>query len=272
MRRESGPGMVGVVGAGSFVARHLARALQGQGIRVAPWSRSGGLAADVPPLDWVVCAPVWSAPDVTPRLDAFSPRRVVVLSSMSVISKAESLDPVERALAQRLAQGEAAWRAWAESRGVSLAVVRPTMIYGPGDRNVSRLAAWLRRMPWCPLWSEGAGLRQPVRVEDLAAALVVLVGDPSVRGTFSAGGGEVLPFRCMVERIATAYGRRVRFVRLCRWPWRALLAAGSFVLPRFGLRASMLRRTEEDLLQGEPPLWPAVGLVPGTFRFSGEEE
>jgi hypothetical protein len=34
----------------------------------------------------------------------------------------------------------------------------------------------------------------------------------------------------------------------------------------------MLRRTEEDLLQGEPPLWPAVGLVPGTFRFSGEEE
>lgn len=270
MISQGDPGVVGVVGARSFVARHLMAFLQEQGILVAPWSGTTGLAAEVSPRDWVVCAPVWSAPEVASRLESFALRRVVVLSSMSVISKAESLDPAERVLSRRLAQGEAAWRAWAEARGVSLAVVRPTMIYGPGDRNVSRLAAWLRRIPWCPVWSEGAGLRQPVRVEDLAAALAVLVRDPSVSGTFSAGGGEVLSFRCMVERIAGACGRRVRFVRLCRRPWRALLAAGSFVLPRFGLRAAMFRRTEEDLLQGEPPLWPVVGLVPGSFRLPSE--
>lgn len=266
MIEEDVPGMIGVVGARSFVARHLMACLLEQGIRVAPWSRAVGLETAQSPRDWVVCAPVWSAPDVAPQLESFAPRRVVVLSSMSVISKANSTDPAERALARRLAHGEAAWRAWAESRGVSLAVVRPTMIYGPGDRNVSRLVAWLRRMPWCPLWSEGVGLRQPVRVEDLAAALAVLVGDPSLEGTFSAGGGEVLSFRCMVERIAGACGCRVRFVRLCHQPWRALLAAGAFMLPRFGVREAMLRRTEEDLLQGAPPLWPAVGLVPGPFR------
>ena len=95
---------------------------------------------------------------------------MVAFSSSSVLSKADSNDRSERRLMRSLAAGEEALVAACSERGISLLLLRPTMIYGCGmDRNVSRLAAMARRHGVIPLAGAASGLRQPVHAEDLAA-------------------------------------------------------------------------------------------------------
>ena len=61
--------------------------------------------------------------------------------------------------------------------GLETTLLRPTMIYGPGDdRNISRLRNYLRRYRIIPIFGNGSRLVQPVYVTDLAKAVVQAIG------------------------------------------------------------------------------------------------
>ena len=110
-------------------------------------------------VDWIERTPV-------------APERVVALGSTSVHAKRDSGEPAERALALALRTAELRLAAVAAERGFVLTVLRPTLVYGNGrDRNLSRLVAAARRWRLLPLPAGARGLRQPVHVEDVAAAV-----------------------------------------------------------------------------------------------------
>src|SRR5688500_2120892 len=56
--------------------------------------------------------------------------------------------------------------------GLSYAIVRPTLIFGPRDILVNNIAWGLRRTPVFPIAGDGRYLVQPVSVEDTAAICV----------------------------------------------------------------------------------------------------
>lgn len=149
-------------------------------------------------------------------LDAFSTwlqrypaptlQRVVALSSMSAESKRDSLDPHERALAERLRAAETSAMGIAAERRIACTLFRPTLIYGAGsDRSLAPIARFARRWRILPVPLGARGLRQPVHARDLAAACVTVLGNPATFGkTYALGGGERLRFDALLMRMRAA--------------------------------------------------------------------
>ena len=106
----------------------------------------------------------WLHAGNAPRL-----RRVVATSSMSAESKVASPVAAERALAQRLRNGEAALASVCAARGIEWSILRPTLVYGVArDRNLTPLARRAARCPIHATWSRRASPRSRLRHARLA--------------------------------------------------------------------------------------------------------
>jgi nucleoside-diphosphate-sugar epimerase len=141
--------------------------------------------------------------------------RVVAIGSTGVHSKADSPDPGERALALRLARAESILGGALAGRA-ALALLRPTLVYGHGrDASLSPLVAFARRRGWVALPRTARGLRQPVHVDDVAAAVLACLRTPAPATTaVDLPGGETLPFDAMVARTLAAHAPTARLLRV----------------------------------------------------------
>lgn len=260
-----------VFGATSLVAGYLLPRLLAARYRVRAFCRDPARAgvAETPHLSWhaidmkgaaalppegrpetlVHLAPLFALPSMLPALAARGLREVVAFGSTSAVTKIDSPEPIERQLAHDLARAESAVRAFCEEKGIRWTILRPTMIYSPGqDRNVTRLARLIDRFGFFLLPGEGRGLRQPVHADDLARACVSLLASPGVwNRVYDLSGGEVLTYRAMVEAIFRRLDRKPRIICLPGFLWRVSLAVARLVPGYRDLNMGMLRRVDEDL-------------------------
>lgn len=112
--------------------------------------------------------------------------------------------------------------------GMSWAIVRPTLIFGPGDILINNVAWMLRRFPIFGIPGNGEYRLQPVAGEDVAD-IATWAAEQVDNLTVDAAGPDIVYYSEMVESIAIAVGRHPRFVYLS--PRNALRAVG--VLGRF---------------------------------------
>ncbi len=112
-------------------------------------------------------------------------------------------------------QGEMLWAASPFADRVT--VLRPALIYGPGDRqNIGRLTRLVDRFPVVPV-PAGGGMR-PVFLRDVVDLVVGLIGQPACAGqTIVVSGVEQTNFRDLVQRLATLLGRRRVCLPLPDW-------------------------------------------------------
>lgn len=141
-------------------------------------------------------------------------RRVVCLSTSSLYSKQDSADSAERRLISSLKRAEENLKAQCRERDIDLLVLRPTLIYGCGlDANVSRIARLVRKLRFFPVAGKASGLRQPVHAEDLAATGLAALNAGTLKTAESPiGGGSILSYREMVEKVFIAFGLKPRIV------------------------------------------------------------
>ncbi|MBV8037058.1 complex I NDUFA9 subunit family protein [Roseateles sp.] len=92
-------------------------------------------------------------------------RRLVHVGTLGVTEHAPS-----RYLRSKAA-GEAVLQVAAQTHGLELTLLRPSLVFGAGDRSTNLFARLQRRFPLLPLGGAQARL-QPVWVQDLARALV----------------------------------------------------------------------------------------------------
>lgn len=89
-------------------------------------------------------------------------------------------------------------------------VLRPTMIYGSGDKNVSRLRRWIRARRVVPILDGGNRLVQPVYVGDVAQAVAGVLRRQSTHGrAYEVAGPEPMTYSQMVDEIAAFEDRRI---------------------------------------------------------------
>ncbi len=105
------------------------------------------------------------------------------------------------------------------------AIVRPTWVYGPGDKAFSLIARGVRFAPVLPIPGDGRQRMQPVYVGDVAEAVVAaLLRDEAAGGTFEVGGPDILTFDDIVRAVGDAVGRCPPLVHLPLGPLRTLAA------------------------------------------------
>jgi len=109
--------------------------------------------------------------------------------------------------------------------GLSHAIVRPTVTYGPGDILVNNLAWTLRRLPVFGVPGDGRYPIQPVHVDDVAE-VAVRAGGLTDDVTVDAGGPDVLAFDDFVALVRQAVGSRALIVHM---PVIASLAAARLI-------------------------------------------
>jgi NADH dehydrogenase len=99
------------------------------------------------------------------------------------------------------------------SSGISYAIIRPTLIFGPGDILLNNIAWFLRRFPVFPVFGRGDYQLQPVFVEDVAR-IAVESGRHTENLIMVAAGPEMYTFDKLVRLIADKIGSRARIVHL----------------------------------------------------------
>ena len=238
---------------------------------VLQWISGDLTASDTLPKDAdadaiVSLSPIWLLPSALPTLLQTGAKRLIAFSSTSRVTKIHSPVAEERAVAMRLAEGEAQTLSLCADAGVACTLLRPTLIYAEGqDRNVSRLAALIRRVGVLPLSGEGEGLRQPVHADDLASAALALLDAPATYGkTYDLPGGETLSYRAMAERVFEGLGRKPRILVVPPPIWRLGLTLASPVVK--GATSAMGQRMAQDLTFDAGPAATDFGWSPRVFR------
>lgn len=93
-----------------------------------------------------------------------------------------------------------------EASVVPHVVLRPSILFGPGDDFFPRLRFSLR-FPIVPLPGGGVARFQPLHVADLAAVICAALAG-TMTGTYELGGPEPVTYREMLEETMRAYGLR----------------------------------------------------------------
>jgi len=228
---------------------------------------SEGIIEQISRFDCLIhCAPIWLLPN---RLEIFKKagiNRVIAFSSTSVISKQKSSNPIEQKLVERLSNAESELIAFCHSEGISVTILRPTMIYGYGrDQNVSHIARLIKKFGFMVLVGKAHGLRQPVHADDLVdACYSVLNATSELRDTYNLAGGEALSYRAMVERIFFGLQAKARIVSLPLGVFRFLLWLAS-KFTSFDYTPEMANRMNQDLSYSNQPAIEDFGYAPQSF-------
>ena len=117
-----------------------------------------------------------------------------------------------------------------KAHGLCWTILRPSVIFGPGDSFANRFAGLIALLPGVfPLAMAGARFA-PVYLDDVIDALERAIQDRATDGqTYELGGAETLALGDIVRRIAHAMNRRIVVIGLPQWLSRLQAAVMDFV-------------------------------------------
>jgi uncharacterized protein YbjT (DUF2867 family) len=134
-------------------------------------------------------------------------RKIVQISALGADDAAASaFHRSKRAADRRLAE-----------LGIPYAVLRPSVVYGPGDHSMAFFIR-LARLPLTPVPGDGQYRMQPLYVGDLARAVVLAVADGTGDGALDVGGADAVTFDALLDILARRMGKP-RGARKLHVPW-----------------------------------------------------
>ncbi|KAI0257006.1 NAD-P-binding protein [Lactifluus subvellereus] len=132
-------------------------------------------------------------------------------------------------------------------------IIRPSLIFGPGDGFFNRFAELSRYLPVLPVFGNGATRFQPVYVGDVGRLVEILTRDNSESdlgvGTdgkiIEAGGPDILTFRQVMELVVRYTGR---YRPIAPMPWKVGELQGT-ILQRFPTNIFTITRDQIEQLK-----------------------
>jgi len=163
-----------------------------------------------------------------------------------------------------------------KSSGMSWTILRPSLIHGPDGEFMRVEAKWARGkappflfMPYFGsglLGTGGAGLLQPVFVDDVARAFVDALENPATENrTFEIGGPERISWPAMHEMVSTILrGKKKTSIAIPTW-WAKILTqvTPAKLLP---FNRDQIEMSQEDNVCDLAPFEEAFGWKPREFR------
>jgi nucleoside-diphosphate-sugar epimerase len=173
-------------------------------------------------------------------------------------------------------EGEELAREAAARLGVEVTVVRPTGIYGPGDRRLLKLFRGVARRRWVTLGG-GEIYYHLTFIDDLVEGFRLCGTHPAAGNrTYILAGGEVTTLNALVALVADVAGVPVPTWHLPVWPFWTAGALCEAICAPLGLEPPIFRRRVDfftksrafDIARARAEIGfaPRVGLREGIRR------
>lgn len=139
-------------------------------------------------------------------------------------------------------EGEQLARDAGRRLGIEVVIVRPSGIYGPGDRRLLKLFRGVARGRF-PMLGRGQIYYHLTYIDDLVEGFLLCGEHPAAAGrTYILAGGEVTTLNELVELVADVAGTKPPRVHLPVWPfWIAGAACEAICVP-LGIEPPIYRR------------------------------
>jgi uncharacterized protein YbjT (DUF2867 family) len=286
--------MVLVTGANGFVGSHLVERLRKDGIAVRALVRTPSraqklidLGAEVVPgdishpssLEAAVagCDRVIHLVGIIQEGRGFTFRSVHVEGTRNVLEAAKKAGVKQFFHQSALGTRENAkseyhrtkWEAeqLVKASGLPSTILRPSLIYGPGDQFTLRLAEAIRLSPVLPVIGSGKSKIQPIFIDDVTACIARAVqSDGFLNAVFEIGGPEQLTYEEVTKSIAGALGISRPMVHMPMFFMRTMAAVAETVLPIPPVTTDQLIMLQEDTICSMRDIRDAFGIEPVRFR------
>jgi nucleoside-diphosphate-sugar epimerase len=139
-------------------------------------------------------------------------------------------------------EGEIWIKQFGEQTGLPVAIVRPSGIYGPGEKRLLKIYKWVRR-GWVPVIGNGDNLLHFIHVDDLTDFFLVAATHPKAVGEiFICGSEKAISFKQLVSLIGEYYGVSAQLIKFPAAPLFALSDFFEFVCRPLGIEPPIYRR------------------------------
>ena len=139
-------------------------------------------------------------------------------------------------------EGERLARAAGRRTGIPVTIVRPTGIYGPGDRRLLKLFGGVARGRF-PMLGNGKIYYHLTYIDDLVEGFRLCGEHPGAADrTYILAGGEVTTLNELVALVASVAGTKPPRVHLPVWPVWIAGAACELLCAPFGIEPPLYRR------------------------------
>ncbi len=151
--------------------------------------------------------------------------------------------------------------------GIPSTILRPSLIYGPGDQFTLRLAEIIRKSPVLPVIGSGRSKVQPIFIEDVAACIIKAVTcDACLNDIYEIGGPEQLTYEEVTRAIAEAMGVDRPSVHMPLFLIKSMARVLETVLPKPPLTTDQIVMLQEDNVCTMRDIREAFSIEPLPFR------
>ncbi|RUM41933.1 MAG: NAD(P)-dependent oxidoreductase [Desulfobulbus sp.] len=139
-------------------------------------------------------------------------------------------------------EAEQWFAAYAEKHNIPWTIIRPTPIYGPGDRRLLKFFKMVNNGYFLML-GRGKGIYHLIHVWDLTEIfLLAATSDKALSEIFIAANDKSISMIDMARIIAQALNKKVRIVRLPIWPFFLAADICKVICKPFGIQPPLYRR------------------------------
>lgn len=151
--------------------------------------------------------------------------------------------------------------------GLSYTILRPSLIYGPGDLFTLKLSEMIRLSPLLPVIGSGKARIQPIFIDDVSTCIVKAVkSDCCFNEIYEIGGPDQMTYEEVFIAIAEAMGVRRPTVHVPLFFMKAAAAVFETVLPKPPVTTGQLIMLQEDTICSMSDIREVFNIEPIGFR------
>ena len=139
----------------------------------------------------------------------------------------------------------------------SATLLRPAVMFGPGDAFVTPLLRMLGRLPVFPMFGDGNTRVQPAYVEDVGEASVRILQAQGLHQIYELTGPHIYTYRALLRALALAAGNRPLLLPFPFALWRTIGYLAEF------LPSPPITRNQVELMESDSVATPATPAAPG---------
>ena len=180
-----------------------------------------------------------SAPIIVSACENNFIKRAIFISTTGIFTKLSPSSKAIRIKAEKIIQ----------QSNLVWTIIRPTMIYGDrGDRNIIKLIKFIYYFPIVPIFGRGKALLQPLNVNDLAKALVLIIDkEVTFYKVYNLSGATSLSLLSLINLIAKNLNKKIVSIHIPEF----LIINFLKITEKFNFQFPIKREQAERLLENK---------------------